>query len=190
MSIFFSKDVIYINSALRSSGTSSSFTIDISKQISTPNNYDRITLLNFQCPKSYYLINSTNNTFIITESGINHTVTLIPGNYSLTSLTTEINAEIIASGVSYTYQFLPMTTLGKYKIIVTGNSSIQPVINFSLSNLYLIIGFDKLVYTMSGNTLISTNVVNLQLTNTVQLLCDSAERSLLSVIIPNKSDYS
>ena len=59
---FLTKDIVYISSADWTSGATSDFTIDISGYVRTPNDYDYATLLNFSCPKSYYLINDRNNT--------------------------------------------------------------------------------------------------------------------------------
>lgn len=187
---YLSKSIVYVNSANRVSGTSANFTIDVSSQVRYPNNYDRVSLLAFSCPKSYYLINSTNDTFTITEAtGGLKTITITHGNYSLSTMVTYLNTAINLV-TAYTYVVSSSQVTGKMTFTVSGATG-NPVFDFSLSNSpYAILGFNEASYTMSANVLTSVNVVNFQLTNTLQLMCDMAERSLLSTIIPNTSDYA
>lgn len=187
---YLSKSIVYVNSANRVSGTSSNFVIDVSSQVRYPNNYDRIALLALSCPKSYYLINSTNDTFTINEvTGGLKTVTITNGNYSLSTMVTFLNTAINAV-TSYTYVVTSSQSTGKITFTVSGATG-NPVFDFSGSTSpYAILGFDQESYTMSANMLTSVNVVNFQLTNTIQLMCDMAERSLLATVIPNTSDYA
>jgi len=187
---YLSKSIVYINSNNRISGTSSDFTIDVSSQVRYPNNYDRVALLAFSCPKSYYLINSTNDTFTITEtSGGLKTVTITHGNYSLSTMVTFLNTAINLV-TAYTYVVTSSTSTGKITFTVSGATG-NPVFDFSgSSSPYAILGFEQESYTMAANVLTGVNVVNFQLTNTIQLMSDMAERSLLSTIIPNTSDYA
>ena len=67
----------------------------------------------------------------------------------------------------------------------------QPILHhLTVSNLGLVIGFDLEVYAFTNNALASVNVVNLQLTNTIELMSDIVEKSTLSVIIPDNTDFS
>lgn len=189
---YITKDIVYVNSAYRVSGTSNNFTIDLSSQISYPNNYDRVALLAFSCPKSYYLINDTNDNFVISEPSPanSKTIVLTHGNYSLTSIVAHLNSIIAAAGLNYTYTITKDTSLGKITITVSSNSGNQPSFIFSDSSPYGILGFNKTTYTTVANVLTSPNVVNLQLTNTIQLMSNIADKSLLSTIIPDTSDFS
>ena len=188
---FFNKDVIYVNSANRTSGTSSDFIFDMSNQTKIPNDYDTITLLNFTCPKSYYLINNTNNTFIVNETGVNHTITIPNGNYSFSTLSTQLSDSLnnISSGLSWTYGVSTNTSTGKFTFTVSGNSG-QPTFDFSDSELFSIVGFEQSAYTFSANVLTSVNIVNFQLTNSILLCCDMVRGNILSTIVPNSQDFS
>ena len=190
------KDVVQINSLNRSSGTSSQFSIDISKQLRIPNNYDTVVLTSFSCPKSWYAFNSTNNTFIIQEGITQYTVSIPVGNYNDQSLLLTINTQIAASGVSFTYTTSepdPSTaaSTGLYTWTVSNNSS-QPYFIFSSTSCYSQLGFLVGTYQFSANTLTSPNVINLQLTNSLLLYSNivGGPNSVLSAIVPNQSDYS
>ena len=89
---FLSKDVVYVNSRSRLSGNSNNFSIDLTGQIRTPNNYDTATLLSFYCPQSYYLIDSSNNSFNVNEFGTITVIDLPIGNYNINSLVVQLNA--------------------------------------------------------------------------------------------------
>ena len=186
---FLDKDIVYVSSSDRISGTSNDFIINLCDRIKTPNNYDTVSLINFSCPKSYYLFNSLNNRFIVIENG-NQTVITIPiGNYDFYTLTNELNT--LLSACVYTYQVTNSQLTGKFLFTVSNNNNIQPSIDFNTANsAYKILGFDKLLYTFAGNTLSSANIVNLQLTNTVRLCANFIYRGTLATIIPNIADFS
>ena len=83
----------HINSDIDSiyqSDTTNNFNIRIDLDYSQ--DVDRIAIGDVAVPKSYYIINSSNNTFIINEGGIiSALVTLTEGNYNITQLITELN---------------------------------------------------------------------------------------------------
>jgi len=185
---YINKDIIYINSTDRESGNSSNFSINIASQIRYPNNYDRVTLLGVNIPKSYYLINSTNNTFTITENSVVKTITIPNGNYSLSTMVSALQT-LITAACSFIYVVSSSTLTGKITFTVSSNIG-QPYFNFSTNNLYRVLGFDKSIYQMSANVLTSVNVVNFQLTNVIRIYCNIAEKNLLATVLPNVSDYS
>jgi hypothetical protein len=187
---FLQKDVIYVSSAARSSGSSNNFRINLSQQITSGIKYDTATLLSFSCTNSYYLFSSNNNTFLVNENGTIHTITIPPGNYTFSSLKSVLNTLFVAS-LSYTYSIVASTVDGQYQFTVSGNGGIQPIFDFSGSNSpYEVLGFEKLSYTFAADYLESANIVNFQKTNTIELCCDFVNRGILSVIIPNTSDFS
>jgi len=182
---FLEKDLVYVSSSNRLSGSSNDFTIDLSDQI-RPIDYDSITLLNFSCPKSYYLINSYNNTFTVLESKTTTTITVPVGNYILSNLTSALTTALTAC--SFTYAVAIDKRIGKYTFTVSGNLS-QPTFTFD-DGLAYVLGFEETSYTFASNILTSINVVNLQLTNTIELMSDVVRNSVLSVVIPAISDFS
>lgn len=185
---FLEKDVIIINSLNRMSGTSSNFNIDISKQLRSGVAYDSVSLLKFSCPKSYYLISSTNNTFYVTEGSTTTTITIDTGNYTFSTMATELTT-LLASCL-WTYTVIADKSTGKFIFQVSGNTG-TPSFNFSGdSSPYSVLGFDKAVYSFASNKLISPNIVNFQKTSTIQLACDFVDRNIISNIVStNQQDF-
>ena len=184
---FLEKDVVYISSSNRLNGTSNDFNIDLSDQIKSPNNYDTVTLLSASIHKSYYLINSSNNLFNVIENTNTTSITLPNGNYSVSSLVNQLNTSWTVC--SWTYTVSINISTGKLTFSVKNNTA-QPSFDLTVSNLGLVIGFDLEVYAFTNNVLTSVNVVNFQLTNTIELMSDIVEKSTLSVIIPDNTDFS
>lgn len=184
---FLSKDIIYIDSSERLSGTSTNFTIDISDQLRVPNEYDRATLLSFACPKSYYLIDSHNDSFGVFESKIT-IITLPHGNYSFSSLASLLNTMLEACEFSYVCSADVVS--GKYRFDVSGNGGVQPIFNFQGESPAGIMGFNYEGYYFTNNTLVSPNIVNFQKARNIKLSCNLVKRGILSTIIPNTQDYS
>lgn len=186
---FLSKDIIYIASKSRIDGKSDDFSIDFSQQVNVPNSYTHATLLSFACPKSYYLFNSTNNTFNLTESGT-VTVTIPPGNYNAGTLARSLITAITTAGGLFTYTIGIDQTTGKISFTVSGNGGVQPSFDFTDDNgCESILGFDASVYNFAGNSLTSPKIINLQLTQTVQLMTNIVKNNVLATIIPNSADF-
>jgi len=165
------KDVLYISSANRSSGTPNQFSIDLAGKFKIPNNYDSIVLLIASIPKSFYLVTDLNNTFDLIENGTTYTVTIPVGNYGFTSLGNQLGASLTAaSGNAITYTAVGNRQTGKYTFTKTG--ALATDIDFTDSTFANICGFDPELYSFTGATLESVNMVNLQVTTTLQIQCD------------------
>lgn len=187
------KQVVYIDSNFRSSGTSDNFTIDLSKQILNSNNYDRIVLTSASIPKSYYNIDDSNESFILTELGVDTLITLIHGNYSYSTLATALALALTnASPNTWTYTCTTSQLTGRYTFGVSGNGGVQPSFGFVNKFISLIIGFDSAVYPFVANALESPNVVNLQLASAIQVNSDivAGSSSVLSSITPDNPAYA
>lgn len=185
---FLSKDIVYVNSKNRISGESNDFVVNIGNQITYPNRYTHATLINFACPKSYYLFNSTNNSFVVSENGVTRIVSISEGNYNTSTLLFELSSKLNIGG--YTYAVTLNTRTGKLAFTVSGNGLIQPIFNFTDSQgCEEILGFELDSYQFSGNALSSVSVINMQLTQTVQLLTNIVKNNIISTIIPNSVDF-
>ncbi len=187
------KNVVYVNSGSRSSGSSNNFTIDLHSQIASPNPYDSVVLTSATIPKSFYLIDTTNNTFILEEKSVPTTITIATGNYNYTTLATALALALTTSSPnSYTYTVATSQLLGNYVFSVSGNAGSQPQLDFRNSLTCFIIGFNQLLYNFSASALTSPNVVNLQLTSTVQVLSDivGGKDNVLSEITNQSASYS
>lgn len=200
---FLSGDVVYVNSNQRISGTTTDFTIDLSQQIKTPNRYDRATLLSFNCPKSYYLINEFNNTFTLNENGQETEIVIPTGNYTFDSLTTELNTLFDTTpGILWNYTVSNSFRTGKFLFTVTGNFA-QPSFTFAdeavtrphlrstftTASPCYIMGFTPGTFSFTNNSLTSPNVVKLQLLQSLILMANFVKGSRLSVIVPDMSDF-
>jgi hypothetical protein len=147
-----------------------------------------VVVLQANIPKSYYLVQSTNNTFTLTELGVPYTVTVPIGNYTRTNLKTALTTLLTAaSGNAWTYTVtIPSTSqvdLGKYTITVSGNSG-QPSLTFpSTGNIHEICGFNAgSTNTFVAAVLISTNVVKLMREDTIYIHSDIVGGSTVSIL--------
>jgi hypothetical protein len=184
---FLSKDLIYVNSGLRKQGNSHDFIIDLSQQIRPNNDYDSICLLNFTCPKSYYLIDELNNRFTVLE-GLNSTLITIPsGNYDF--LTLRATMQTLLQVCNFTYAVSANQVSGKYEFSVSNNTS-QPYFIFTSDSPHKVIGFEIDTYQFSANALTAPNIVNFQRTNTIELCSDIVKKSIFASIIQNSPDFS
>jgi len=87
---------VYINSKDRISGTSSNFDYNLTA-IDQLEQYDRITLLWCTCAKSYYLIEDGVNDKFTLQEGVNtYEVNLDQGNYTFSTLGTELQNKLNA----------------------------------------------------------------------------------------------
>lgn len=168
MALIQEKQIFYINSENRVSGTYSDFkhTLDIA-----PNtNFDTAVILNMSIPKSYYLVQNNYNTFTLDEINLTATITVPAGNYTRTSFKTTLQNLLTSNspnGWSYTVSFPPSTSVdtGKYTYSVSGNGGVQPkfILDTNSATLFGPMGFDShSTNVFNADTLISTNVINLQ----------------------------
>lgn len=159
------KQIFYVNSNNRLSGTHSNFTYSFN--MDRTQNYDRVVLLAASIPKSYYLIISGSNTFTLTENTSSVTITITPGNYTRSSFASTLQSLLNSNSPNhYTYSITSnnMSTTydqGIFYFSVSGNSGIQPIFTFT-TYLYEQLGFnEKTSYQFSSNSLQSINVTNL-----------------------------
>ncbi len=186
------KCVIYLDSADRLTGTSDNFIIDLSRQIPPNAVFDSVTLCSAAIPKSWWIINATNNILNFTENGTPLTATIGNGNYSAADLGTQIGAVMsAASTISATYTLVLNTRLGQYYF--TTNNAAPTTIDFTAATgLEKILGFDASIYTFTALAILAPYVCNLQLTNVVQInssLVGGADQ-VLCEIIPDSISYS
>lgn len=183
MQYYLHKQIFYINSRNRTSGTDSDFWYSL--DINPIYEYDRITVLDCSIPKSYYLVQSPRNTFIVKEGINTFIISMPPGNYNRTSfkniLETQLNSTCDFT-YSISYENIAVTQdTGKYTFTVSNNTS-QPSFIFE-SYLYEQFGFDEnSTNTFSGNSLTSTNVINMNLEGTLFLrsnICQNRGENIL-----------
>ncbi len=164
MSLIQDKQLCYINSNNRLTGTSSDFTVNLAFDANME--YDRCAVLQVSIPQSYYLIELGQNTFTLIEGNKQATVTLAAGNYNRRSLSTVLTSILTSSSpnswiYSVTYpNVATQVDTGFYTYTVSGNTS-QPSFVFS-QFCYDALGFsENSTNNFVSNTLISTNVTKL-----------------------------
>lgn len=90
------KTFLIINSASRSSGTITDFTINLSKEI---RNATTIKLLECKIPNTLYNVRTgINDQILFSEGGPNLTATLTAGSYGISDLCLEVQNQLIAAG--------------------------------------------------------------------------------------------
>ena len=162
----------YVNSKKRNSGTNENFTylFDIKEPVNSVS-VDYITI-----PKSYYMIVDNYNYFYLYENSIQITITILPGNYTLTEFLIYLSSILTSSSLNnITYTCSKNQTLyddGKIKITST-NAGITKYFNFINDNpMNEILGFNKNNSSNFTLSISGDNVINLSRENTIYLISD------------------
>lgn len=185
----------YVDSKDRLSGTTSNFSTIIDLP---PNNFDRVCLLQASIPKSYYLYDSSNNTFILRENSVNTTITIPVGNYNRVSFAVVLKSlldggSILLGGVNnnvYTITY-PSKTLqtdtNKYTFTYTTNGASRTS-SFLFQTNFSGIGFgfaNSTTNAFVSSSLVSTNAINLSSKTRLFLksnICNLANNQVLQEI--------
>jgi len=186
------KDVLYIDSGARVSGTSSNFTVNLAGKFNQPNNYDTITLINCSIPKSWFLIHTSNSTFTLIENAVSSTVSIPLGNYSFVTLATALSTALnTASTAGQTFTVTGSTVTGKYTFTRTVGTAVTSL-SFAASKIGAVIGFETDVYPLVASVVTSVNVVNLQAYQSILIQCDvvGGQDTVLSQIVPTIPSYA
>ena len=181
MSLIADKQIFYIDSNDRTSGTNGSFTYEMN----ILGTYDYAVILQASIPKSYYLIQQGMNTFTLDKNGMQATVTIPIGNYDRSSFQSQLQQSLnnaSLNGFAYTVSIPNLSVTadtGKYTFSVANNGGVQP--QFIIGNyMFEQLGLEaNTTYSFSTNQLESANVVKFQLEDTVYINSD---------LIGNKED--
>lgn len=187
MSLILKKQLFYVDSHQKLSGTHSdfSFYFDVTEE------YDYAVVLQANIPKSYYIVDSGRNTFILNEINMSVNISLPIGNYSRSSFRSQLQTSLNAgspNGWAYSIT-IPNSAVtsdtGYYTYLVTGNGGVQPQFIVG-SYLGEQLGFDpNTTNSFIGNTLISTNVVKFQAKDSLFLhsnMCSNGSDDILQEI--------
>ena len=159
MSVFTRKYIAIVDSSTRTSGTSSNFQVKI--DLPVDNKYNRVIMLSAIIPKSYYVIRSGYNTFILREGAAYITITIPVGNYSIAELILTLNTLLTnasLNGQEYVVTYSKVT--GKLTFTITAEA-VYTYLNFT-SNLFDTLGFEKDSSNLFvGSTLVAPNMVNM-----------------------------
>lgn len=182
----------YINSRNRISGTDSNFSYNL--EMNKNEEYDHAVVLQCSIPKSYYLIETGYNTFILKEGIVETTVTVPVGNYNRDSFKTLVQTLLnTASPNLWTYTVTYPNTrnasdTGKFTFTVSGNGGSQPQLIFT-DACFEVLGFDEnSTNTFVADSLTSSNVIKLQSEDTLYIhsdLISNGEDNILQEIYAN-----
>lgn len=132
--------------------------------LNIPLNHNRISLVSFNIPKSYYLIIDGENTFTLTSGAVDTTYTVPVGNYDVNTFQTAVNALITPSSIAF------VRRLGKYVLTSAADS-----FSCGFERLAGCFGFEvSTTYPFSGGSLTSARIVNFQALTQVYICCDIA----------------
>lgn len=151
-----SQSAMYINSLNRSTGTNENFTIvDTSNRYSIQPQFVKLTRATI--PFTWYNIASTNNTFaLIIPPGPTVDISLPPGNYTNSSLATELQTELLSNGLTATVTYNPST------LTYTITSATPFQLSFAtLNSIALQMGFTPQSTTSVGTSFTSPNASQL-----------------------------
>jgi hypothetical protein len=184
---------VYIDSSKKvETSTSSDFKYTIN--LPRGNKYSKVAVLQLEFPKSYYLIDSTNNVLVLYNAGSEFigNVTLDIGTYTVTTLAAELQTKIrgeyfagmIVTFNSKTGKFLFDGDGFDFGIKITSDPSLSRILGLN---------YDELVLS-SSDVLPSQNVVNLQRYNSLYLrsnLVDEGRNGnvLQEMFMRNTSDF-
>ena len=137
------------------------------------NKFNKVSVSSVMIPKSYYNIGDRggDETFTLTEAGAPITITMPAGDYNYDNLPATLTTLLNAAG-SYTYSVtFPDISLepdsNRLTFTVSGNGGVQPTLTFQggANNIYRVLGFNTTdTNVFVGDSLVSTNVCNLELT--------------------------
>jgi hypothetical protein len=120
--------------------------------------YNHVDIVNMQVPVSFYNVNYASNKLQYTINSGSILTLIVPiGNYSISSLKTEIKSQFLAAGFTFTIQFDESTnkylftnTLHDFSFLSLGSTILETI------------GFDSVnSYTSTNKTLLSEHCVSL-----------------------------
>lgn len=191
MSLIRSQQTIHINSKFRTSGVDDDFYYNI--ELNKANNYTHVAVLSVSIPKSYYLVPSGENAFIINDGGVMKTVVIPVGNYSVSSFI-YVLSDIFQHGPlslnHYSVTFPDSRTeaqTGKMKFIHNSASHNSAFI-FGNNHLPEVMGFERgstnnFILEQKQSYLYSTNICNFQRESTLFLRSNVADNSIDDILL-------
>lgn len=189
MSIKNSK-IFYVDSANRTSGTSSDFTyvLDIPKN----ETFTHACVLQASIPVSYYLVRKGLNSFTVIENGVERIVYIPEGNYDYNEFMAAFRLEInLVNPIDYDISYDKI--ISKFTFTYDSSSITDVKFKFNSSLAYQF-GFDvNKEYSFTGTKLVSANIPNFIPENIVNIhsdLTDSHDGILQEIYSYNTSPLS
>ena len=191
---------LFINSSIRSSGTSNSFTIYLRSPLIllNRNNFFRLKCGRVCIPNIFNQINSNNSTLSVTISrpsvpfNITANITLATGNYSIISLLSELSIKLLAlaasNSITLKTNFNYTKTTGKVDLSVTAQDAIATTITLNfISNKTLgaFFGYTQNAVFSYTTTSYSNQFVNVNPITNILIRCSLPQRESYEYIVDN-----
>ena len=176
------KQLLFISSDERDSGSISDFTVSMPSHLLTcrPSQKMRMVLNDVVMPYTWYNVQETNRHFEVVEGGgTAFKVSLDVGSYHAIQLRDHLIIQLnAASGADYTYTVTFDEVSSKFTFTIGSPSGVNSFGFASGTNdlgasAYKLLGFVKgSVNTFTGSTLVSTGAVSMMFTDALYLHCD------------------
>jgi hypothetical protein len=191
---------LFINSSIRSNGTSNSFTIYLRSPLIllNRNNFFRLKCGRVCIPNIFNQINSNNSTLSVTISrpsvpfNITANITLATGNYSIISLLSELSIKLLAlaasNSITLKTNFNYTKTTGKVDLSVTAQDAIATTITLNfISNKTLgaFFGYTQNAVFSYTTTSYSNQFVNVNPITNILIRCSLPQRESYEYIVDN-----
>jgi hypothetical protein len=167
-----------IDSRLRLDGSPSSTNFDIIVSVPPTNEYDTVSLISAHIPKTFYTV-GINNEFRVLENGTKIDLTLPSGNYNNKSFAKVLKKILDKNSVNNFKYFITFpdllteTQTEKFTFTILNNPGLLDVsfVFFDdIKSAHHLFGFeDNTDNPFSGNSLVSSNAIMMQLTKYIQI---------------------
>ena len=169
------KQLLFISSDERDSGTSSDFNISIPSHLMTCRQSQRMRLVlnDVVMPYTFYNVQDTNRHFEIVENGVTTQVALDVGSYHAIQLRDHLKNRLDHfSTQSYTYTVVFSEVDSRFTISIGTPVGVNQI-NFGVHSAHKLLGFEKgTTNAFTGHTLSSTKAISMMYTDALYLHCD------------------
>lgn len=145
--------------------------------------YNYISVVSAKVSKSYYTIDSTNNTFILSDENGSHSVVVPVGFYTASTLGSALTTLFNAfSALQYDVNYVSLT--GRYQITSTaGHTAVYSIVS-TYALPYLGVNANSSVLSDGSYVWNSTNIISIQKTSSIHIrsnIVDEREQTLLTL---------
>ena len=164
------KQLLFISSDERDSGTISDFTVSMPSHLLTcrPHQRMRMVLNDVVLPYTWYNVQDSNRKFQIVVNGVTHDVSLDLGSYHALQLRNHLATKLNAHSVSVTFS----ETSSKFTFTMANPVGTNALV-FGENGAHSLLGFSKnSTNTFATSTLTSTGAVSMMFSDALYLHCD------------------
>jgi hypothetical protein len=191
---------LFINSSIRSSGSSNDFTIYLRSplMLMNRNNFFRLKCGRVCVPNTFNQINSTNSTLSVTISRpsvpftLTANIVLSTGNYNINTLLTELSSKLTSlgasNGITLKTNFNYNKSNGKVDLSLTAQDAIPTTITLNFVNnktLGLFFGYTQNAVFSYTSTSYGNQYVNVNPITNIFIRCSLPQRESYEYIIEN-----